>query len=373
MTRTSSYPDPIEWLTGHALPFWSRNGFDAPGRGVWEGLGHDGRPLPDMIKRMRVQARQALVFASASAAGHGDFRHEARAAFAFLTQYAYDPATGSFHALLDRDGLVTDRTQDLYDLAFVLLAMAQLKAAGEEAIVAEWLPRWKKALTLQAAHRGWLETPEGRLPRRQNPHMHMFEATLGFYELGGEPAFLDMAETCLDLFRTVFLDKATGLVFEYFDADWQPVARGEQVIEPGHMVEWVFLLSEYERVVGKPCGVDLRALFDRAIGFGLDARGEFLLDRFALDGAAISPARRMWPQTELLKATRILARMGETLPAAFTPDAVYGRFYANYLDTPIRGGWYDQFNAEGRLISTYMPSSSFYHVYSALTTYAERG
>lgn len=367
----SKKPKPFTWLVRHALPFWSQNGFDAPAWGAWEGLDHYGRPLPEMIKRTRVQARQALVFAAASAAGYGVFRDHARAAFSFLAQYAYNRQTGQFHALLKREGIVADPTQDLYDLAFVLLALAKLKAAGEEAIVTEWLPRWRAALLFHEAPRGWTETPQGRLPRRQNPHMHLFEAALAYYEVSGEKDFLVIAEECLALFRTVFLEKESGLVLEYFDTDWHPVSPAEQVVEPGHMVEWTFLLSEYERVTGRPSGVELRLLFDTALAIGLDDDKAFLLDSFTLDGRATSSARRLWPQTELLKASRILEARGEVLPATFRPDAIYDRFYSAYLDTPVKGGWYDRFDTRGRLLSNYMPSSSFYHIYSALTVHGE--
>src|SRR5690606_25336069 len=133
--------------------------------------------------------------------------------------------------------------------------------------------------------------------------------------------------TCLELFRSVFLDPHSGLVLEYFDADWEPVDCDRQEVEPGHMTEWVYLLSEYERVTGQGSGVDLRALFDRAVTFGLDGEGQFLLDRFSLEGEPREPARRLWPQTELLKASHVLKQAGETLPPHLQPDAIYRRIF----------------------------------------------
>jgi hypothetical protein len=46
-------------------------------------------------------------------------------------------------------------------------------------------------------------------------------------------------------------------------------------------------------------------------------------------------------------------------------DVIFNR----YLTAPTPGGWYDQIDPNGRVISKDMPTSSFYHVFCALVEY----
>jgi mannose/cellobiose epimerase-like protein (N-acyl-D-glucosamine 2-epimerase family) len=88
----------------------------------------------------------------------------------------------------------------------------------------------------------------------------------------------------------------------------------------------------------------------------------------APDGSAMLGTARLWCQTEALKAG-LLAR-AEGLPGDETLfirmlDVIFNR----YLTTPAPGGWYDQIDANGRVISKDMPASTFYHVFCALVEY----
>ncbi|MDV2968147.1 AGE family epimerase/isomerase [Nitratireductor aquimarinus] len=361
------------WLLEHALPLWAEAGMHKPNGGVWEALSHEGVPVHQMPKRVRVQARQAYVFASAEAKwpnyGHAE---AAEHAFHFLAENAFDRRESKLAALLESSGRVLDETQDLYDLAFMLLALSSLWRSGRKSIAEQWLPQWEKALAAHEDSQGWRETPCGRLPRRQNPHMHLFEASLAFYEVSGLPRFLDIAKRCLALFRDCFYSSENGLILEYFGEDWSPLAELGQVVEPGHMVEWVHLLGEYERVSKDTSGVDLRYLYDKALLVGKDRSGRYLVNRVSVDGRVIDGARRLWPQTEYLKASIMLSRLGERLPIDQQPNKLLENISISYLDVPVMGGWYDNFDDSGKLASEVMPSSSFYHLWSAFEAFAQR-
>jgi mannose-6-phosphate isomerase len=43
------------------------------------------------------------------------------------------------------------------------------------------------------------------------------------------------------------------------------------------------------------------------------------------------------------------------------------RLERHYLSHPVRGGWYDQFDSDGKSLVDTIPASSFYHVLCAVT------
>lgn len=344
------------WLCDQALPLWSTAGIDPSGAGAWEALEHDATPQRAREKRLRVAPRQAFVFASAAAAGQGDYLDLSRRLFDFAMTRGFDPDTGNLAARLTPDGAILKAPHDLYDLAFMLLAAAALAGAGVD--TSAELARLTQSLDRLKAPRGWFEDAAGTRPRRQNPHMHLFEAATELYRVTGDARWRAVADECLGLFGDVFL-QPDGRVLEFFTDDWTPVAEG-QAVEPGHMAEWVWLLDRYELATGQAAGIDPAPVFAAAVA-ARDGRG-LLPDSVEPP----SDSRRTWPQTELLKAC--LARRRQDA-AALHPDAVLVPMFEEYLDTPVPGGWYDRRGLDGRLLSGDMPSSTFYHLHGACTAY----
>ena len=110
----------LHWLTAEALPLWTTAGL-APDGTVWEALDHDGTPRPDIPRRIRVQARQAHVFARTAAlpgAPEG-LRPLARSLFGLVMDRGFD-AEGRLVTGFAPDGAPLSPDHDLYDLAFVL-------------------------------------------------------------------------------------------------------------------------------------------------------------------------------------------------------------------------------------------------------------
>lgn len=348
------------WLTATALPLWASTGFDAGGA-FHERLRLDGNPDAGADRRLFVQARQIYVYAHAATLGWYDGLAQARAACAWMMRHARaDGRPGLAHGL-HADGRIADATRDSYDHAFVLLALAHLAHAGEDvrALIDETLAFVDDHLTL--ADGSLAEGAPPRLPRRQNPHMHMLEAMLALHETIGHPGALVRAARLVALMPT-FLDAATRTLGEYFTDAWTPVpGDAGRSVEPGHQAEWAWLLRKYERLSGTPPGAPARELLDSALRTASPAG---LVDEVDRAHVVRRGSRRVWPQAELAKAWIAEAEIGAA-GAAERARAALGALMRGYLDAPFRGGWIDRFGADGAPLSTFVPASTLYHLFVA--------
>ena len=371
------------WLCKILLPFWAAEGFDAAHGAFVEKFEASGEPTTEDYTRVLVQARQIYVFSHAAAAGFSDVGlARARHAFAFLEAQAWDSGEGGWFHSLRRSGSVLDRTKDSYDHAFMLLAMAWLYRAGGDARV---LRRARETLdffdanlglTRDGAFDGYRERSAAPgsslpLPRRQNPHMHLFEGLLALHEASGETYWLERAGQIFGLFERYFFDAGPGQLIEFFDREWREVPHeGRRLREPGHFFEWTWLLHHYAAQTGddKAAAV-MRPLYDWAWQHGVDRDGAAPFAVFeALDpeGRILAGGRkRLWPQTEAVKAClAVYERFGDETALARAHrllDALFQVF--TRLDQPR---WREQVDRDGRLIREGMPASSLYHLFLAV-------
>jgi mannose/cellobiose epimerase-like protein (N-acyl-D-glucosamine 2-epimerase family) len=373
------------WLLETVLPLWAEVGVDRHDGGFVERLTPDGRPSPDDDKRVLVQARQIYVFSHAHLLGAPAWALEAaRHGVAFLTGHYWDDDGGGWRHKVTRDGASLDRRKDAYDHAFVLFAMAWYhRASGDPtalAVVRRTLEVFDGALA-EPEHGGCREhvAPGGPaggipLPRRQNPHMHLLEALLALYEATGDPDWRVRAERVLALFRARFFDAATGTLGEYFGRDWQPApAPDGPVREPGHHFEWVWLLLQYWRLTGDDTVLDpaerlyrfaMTHGFDRGRGAGGAAAGAppaAVLDRVDPAGAVLADTKRLWPQTEAVKAWAARHELLDDAEAPAHATAHLALLFRHYLDAG-HGLWREWLDRDGREISHYVPATSLYHV-----------
>lgn len=171
------------WLFDQALPFWAQTGRDRPGLGFHKHLTLNGMPAAAPFKRMRVQARQVYVFSHAALLGWAGGLDAARHGYAFMVAHG-SREDGAWVRTVGRNGGVLDYAADLYDLAFVLFALAwYARASGEAEPLArarrtlDWI-RATMAAPAGGFHNAWPVEPG---PRQQNPHMYLLEAVLGSY------------------------------------------------------------------------------------------------------------------------------------------------------------------------------------------------
>lgn len=357
-----------------ALPYWAENAKDPRG-GYAEHLLMDGTADFDHVRRVRVQSRQAYVYAHAAHLGWYKGAKDA-------SDQAWDFATGPGSAggdfiptsnkgcahLVEGDGRMHNDMRDTYAQAFILLSGAwRYRAFNDQAS----LNTAKATLNflnenVKAKNGGWFEAlPAPENPqRRQNPHMHLFESFIALFDATQDEAYLDLAHDMFDLFKDHFFDPKTGVLLEFFNSDWSPEGDGGPT-EPGHMMEWVWILQGYARISGKNIQPYIVTLYDNAIKYGWNEKLGLICDAVNIDGSPHSLTLRTWPQTELIKAS--VARAGveasdEMFKAA--ADAIEGLF-KYYLSVPIKGGWADKLSADGEIISTVMPTSTFYHLFCA--------
>ncbi len=350
-----------DWLFAQALPLWASVGIDAQGRFV-EKLDFDGRPIADLPRRTRVQARQVYVFAEAAALGWPQGEAVARRGLdALIRDHRLEDDL--WVRAVDDAGAVIDATPDLYDLAFVLFALAAAHRVLKDERALPLALSTLAAIEARMAdpvHGGWQEALPPVLPRRQNPHMHMLEALLAWQAIAPDSAFEAAARSVLDLFNRRFFDREHLMLGEFFTADWTVAPGGAgQVIEPGHHMEWIWLLDQARRM-----GLDgherpAQALFASALTNGLDAQGMMIreVDRI---GVVRDGGRRLWGQTE---AIRTLLLRGRTDHARSLLDGVF----ATHLETATPGLWIDSYDAEGQPQDASVPASTLYHLMTAFS------
>lgn len=353
------------WFRERALPFWKGNGIDPVARSFYERLLPDGSPDLKADVRLRVQARQIFVYAFAQDLGWCDNgRAPAEGALAFVERVGAHSAGGFVH-LLDSRHRVIDERQDLYDHAFFLLAYAWCHRAfgtggalRKAAELANYLDR-----ALGSEKGGWLEGDYPAPCRRQNPHMHMLEAYLALYDASGEHRWLDGAERIVRLFEKHFYDARRGVLLEYFADDWAPLP-GEKggIVEPGHMMEWVWLLRWYESRTRRSLAHFADTLYDRACALGTSAGSGLLIDEISADGRVLGANKRCWPQTEYIKAAVAQARAGRRECEAHAAQAI-DRLFRYYLDeVPVPGLYLDRRDAGDAIIPGPVPASTLYHL-----------
>ncbi len=357
------------WLTEKALPLWSTRGFD-PQRGRFhERLAFDGSPLPQPAYRLMVQARQIACFAQATLLGWCDG--------AALAERAYAAMVGSYYRADGREGWIfsvdeagqpRDFTRDLYGHAFVLYAMA-------------WMHRLtgsREPIALALETLDWIETgmvgveagfrdavPERDAFRRQNPHMHLFEAVLALWEATGEDRFAARATALTDLFGNQLLG-SSGVVLEIFDGQWRPVeASGRNIVEPGHQFEWMWLLRWYQGLSGRSFDGPVQTLFDHAMSHGvLDGTG-IVLDTIDETGRSVTRSRRSWTHAEAVKAMAVEHAHGRPAMAS-RATAVLDEIATTFIPDRLGGGWVDHVDQHGAALVDYMPASTLYHLMGAV-------
>lgn len=355
------------FMIEQSLPLWAGEGWDPSTGGFVERLDREGKADRAAARRVRVQARQIYAFAKAAQLDwYPAGRDIALKGLEYMLAKARRPdgRPGYVHTL-GSDGGVLNPLRDSYDHAFVLLALATVFALTKDSQVREEIDSVLAFLDgeLRSVHGGVIEGVPASLPRRQNPHMHLFEAMNALYEATGEAQFQNRAGDLFHIFVTHLFDPQTQTLGEYFGDDWARISPA--VVEPGHQAEWVWLLRGFERNTGCPTANYRTALLASALRYGDEATG-CLIDEGDPTGYVTRTARRLWPQTEIAKAWLAQSETSEPGAKGQAEQALV-RLYRYYLRHPVPGGWFDQFDATGVSLVDTVPASSLYHVLCAIT------
>ena len=361
------------WLIDVAAPLWATRGRTPSGLFA-ERMTLDGTPDASYF-RVFVQARHVYSFATIGRLGwDGPWQALIGETIRALVAGARR-ADGFYVHRLDVQARPLDGRADLYDQAFVLLALATAGGALAE-------PHWFDIAEelLDTIERNWAHPAGGFTEgekddprvRRQNPHMHMLEAALALSEASGRPRFRRLAETIADLCAARFIDPASGALLEYFTDDLQPAPGIEgRIVEPGHCFEWAWL---FERLAAMGRS-DALAVAERLTRFGrahgLCPQRGVCINEVLTDGTLHDGRARLWPQTERIKAAAIRhRRTGSAGEAHEATSALAGleQYYA--VATP--GLWRDKLNPDGSWLDELAPASSLYHIACAYAEMAMR-
>ncbi len=349
------------WLTATALPLWSSAGFDASHGCFHERLTGTG-PVAGDPRRARVQVRQVYVFANAPRLGwHGDAATLVRTALTnFLSRYRRPD--GLYRTLCAADGTALDERAFLYDQAFVLLALAEsARVLGREA----WLVAEATALlaalerTLRGDCPGFQSGLPERLPLLANPHMHLLEAALAWRDAGAGEPWTGLIAQLRDLALGRLIDPGTGALLERFGENWEPLTGDAgQVVEPGHLFEWGWLLL---RCPGPEAASAARRLLQ--VGERHGVRRGIAINELRPDLSVRDATARLWPQTERLKVN---ARLAPADPAHWPAAIEAAVALQRYLDGAAPGLWRDRLTVNDEFIDEPAPASSLYHIVAAI-------
>ncbi len=350
------------WMFEAALPFWAEHGVDRINGGFHEELAPNGAPTACGFKRVRVICRQIYVFSHASLLGWTQGAAISDWGYKYLVTQAR-LREGGWARRLSRQGAVIDATIDLYELAFVIFAMAwRYRVSGD----LEARTHAIDALDFIQQH---MRAPNGgffhSLPltgvRKQNPHMHLAEACLAAFEATGQERFLDAAREIVQLFTARFFDSRT--LGERFDQTWTRIGEG---VEPGHHFEWTWILAHYQRLTGDPVATLAAHSADFAERHGVDQRTHAVYDKVNEAGAVLRGSSRLWPNTERIKAALALFELDGRDPrgaVASSAELIFDRYFAD--NRP--GLWTDQFDGDGKPLTTAVPASCVYHLFLAFS------
>lgn len=364
-----AYRDKLKaWLINETAPLWSRAGVDPASGAFVEKIGDDLRPGA-WPRRARVQPRQIYAFAEAAALGwNGPWREiVARGLAAFDANFRR--SDGLYRALVSQSGEPLDETAVLYDQAFALFGLAAAYNVMPNEVR---LPN--EALTLlgviQTRFRrsgpGLSTATSAPEPLQSNPHMHMLEACLAWYELTEANPWLEQADEIARLALSRFISPTTGALLEHFDGSWTPLSGLEgRIVEPGHQFEWAWLLFRWGQLRNSATALKAaQRLLDIGETHGSDLERGVTFNALLDDLTPHDRNARLWPQTERIKAGAMAASLGDESGWAVTCRGCAGLI--GFLDAAPDGLWRDRMTLDGVYVSEPAPASSLYHIVCAI-------
>jgi mannose/cellobiose epimerase-like protein (N-acyl-D-glucosamine 2-epimerase family) len=374
MTKLPNFRSPAVLLdhARHTMRFYHPRAID-PNGGLYHYFKDDGTVYDTRHRHLVSSTRFVFTYAMAYRHFHDPAYLEGlEHALRFLRE-AHRDATGDGYAWMLDGGKVEDGTQHAYGQAFVLLAYAHAAMAGLEQARA-WIGEafdlmerrfWDADAGLYAdeASRDW-SVLSGY--RGQNANMHACEALQAAYQATGERRYLERAYTIAFNITQRQAERCGGLVWEHYDAGWQPDWRfniddPENLFrpwgyQPGHFTEWAKLLLQLE-ARGALLGKDLswlrptaERLFQVAVTKGWDQEFGGLCYSLAPDLGVCDHHKYFWVQAESAAAAAMLAQR--------TGDKMYWDWYerlwayswTHFVDNE-HGAWYRILDRQNRRLS----------------------
>jgi mannose/cellobiose epimerase-like protein (N-acyl-D-glucosamine 2-epimerase family) len=348
----------------HTMAFYHPRAID-PSGGFYHFFLDDGSVYDRTTRHLVSSTRFIFVYARAwREFADPAFQDALHHGLAFL-RGAHRQADGAYWWQLQwQDGRASaiDADNHCYGLAFVMLAYASALQAGVPEARA-WITETfalMEAQFWQAEHGLYLDQISSDWQQRdpyrgQNANMHACEALLAAWHASGEIHYLQRAETLAHNITVRQANRAGGMIWEHYDANWSPdwdYNRDDPAnlfrpwgYQPGHFTEWAKLLLQLERQQahlrhdGQWLLPRAEALFTQALQHGWDPHHGGIAYGFAPDFSVCDGDKYFWVQAESLAAAAMLA--------ARTGKGVYRDWYQRlwaycwqHLIDHRHGAWY---------------------------------
>jgi mannose/cellobiose epimerase-like protein (N-acyl-D-glucosamine 2-epimerase family) len=355
------------WFLDQALPLWSSYGVDLQAGGFFEKLHLSLQPTAEP-RRARLVARQIYWFAAGGELGwRGPVDDLIDHGLEFLIRHLISPE-GEVRASCTADGGEQDTLQYLYDVAFVLLALAKIAKRRPSSAELQVLARSIVGHMTPHPLGGYIDAIKPVM-QCANPHMHLFEAFLAWSELpGASDSFWSQRVAALAVLAIDrMIQPEYGALPEHFDQSWRPIQNGVSFrIEPGHQFEWSWLLARWAGISGDSSASDAAArLCSFAEAYGVDSNRNVAIECINDQYLPCDYTARLWQQTERLKAWHFQAFLTCSPAAIFYRDRALESLF-HFISKSHPGLWFDQMDPSGSFVMQPVKASSGYHIACAI-------
>jgi len=349
--------------------FCATHGWDeARGRSV-ERLQADLTPAPIGYRRGMVAGRQLFFFSHAYRLTlEPIFKDRARRLYADLLDHFWDRTNGGWYFSIDDNNVAYNTTKDLYGHAFIMFGLTHYAAIFSDINAFNWI---KQTNELVFRHfrlpGGWFAPSTTRdwvICRRnleQNPHMHLLETYLSAYDATRDEIFIKRATEIMSIYTELLRTRDGSKVLEHFDENGRPAGERGNLIEPGHLYEWYWLVNEYADIAGL-CAyrATCTPIMDWANRWGRDSDAGGIYDQVDSDGNVVSHRKRVWPVTECIKAFATLVRISGDEQSKWSLAQWITFIRERYCTKD--GAWHEYLNRDLQPDCDYLPLSTPYHV-----------
>lgn len=349
------------------LQNWSIYGINKELGFSYESMTHKWENNPVGRIRLLTQCRQLYTFSHAcQIKDTPEWQVQLTPLFNFIITHYFLEERWMFS--LNDDLTVKDKQSDAYAIAFVLLAFSHYYKATNDERAIQYMKKTHQFLldNMQAESGGFYESypVDDKQIRRQNPHMHLLEGYVAAFEATQDEEYKEAIQTLLSIALEHFYHKETKTLREFFSADWSLDPQTGHQVEPGHHLEWVWLLYQANKIIPNTDYTDLaQQLWLTATRHGLANNGGVYNQIDSETYLPIDKEKRIWPITEYLKAITAIP-LGKEEKIHRLEIAL--EFVQQYYFLP-NGRWNEYLNADNSPKTYPLPGTSSYHIFLGVT------
>lgn len=358
---------PKQWLLDYAASRWLDHGVDWKNGGFFETVDAQTLIASGSEKRLRTVSRQIFAFCELHRFGSPKAIEVVEHGLNFLL-HRHARGDGAFHERVTMHGEPIDARTSLYDLAFVLFALAKAYSVQQDPVLRTTALSLLDYIQQHMRHPEWgfyewLPVAESR---EQNPHMHLLEAALAWLDNDPDGPFRALAGMLLDAVAQQLFQSEVSVLSEFPQSSGGERAEIHR-FEPGHHFEWIWLL-DWAALHDLSVPLISRALEERALRDGVSLQTHVPFGALTVPGGITEQECRIWQVTEWARA----AALG-LLQKTLEEDQRSVQLLARFLNFHTPGFWYERCHSvDGNMIEEPVKATSFYHVLGAIIALIER-